>query len=219
MDVKTVRLNQNWATLGSLQHRQREHFQQLKPEEVWNHLKEDNDLALVILYNRFIDDLYHYGERITHDKELIKDCIHDIFIDLWRGRKKLPEVTSPKLYLFKALKRSIIKKLERSRKMFVENDMSEGHDIEIVLSYESQLINAQISQQQKRRLLSSLNSLPKKQKEAITLKFLDGFSYQEVAEILSISVRSTYNLIYRALELLKDRLIKLVSLLLIHIFS
>ncbi|MDN5202186.1 sigma-70 family RNA polymerase sigma factor [Fulvivirgaceae bacterium BMA10] len=203
--------------MASLNYSERENFQQLKPEEIWNHLRDDNDLALVILYNRFIDDIYHYGERITNDKELIKDCIQDIFVDLWCNRKKLPEVTSLKHYLFKVLKRAIIKKLERNRRLFGEKNISEDHDIQIVLSYESRLISSQISEQQQKRLLKSLNSLPIRQKEAITLKFLDGFSYQEVADILSISIKSTYNLIYRALDLLKDNLLKFISFLLIHI--
>ena len=202
--------------MRSLKDQVREDFRRLKPEEVWNLLRKDNDLALVHLYNKFVDDIYHYGERITHDKELIKDCIQDIFVELWSNRKNLPEVHFLKHYLYKSLKRAIIKKLERNRKLF-EKALSEDHDIKIVLSYESQLINLQISEQQQKRLLQSLNSLPVKQKEAITLKFLDGFSYQEVADILSISVKSAYNLIYRALALLKNNLLKVISFLLAYI--
>ncbi len=202
--------------MRSLKYQVHEDFRQLKPEEVWNLLRKDNDLALVHLYNKFVDDIYHYGERITHDKELIKDCIQDIFVELWSNRKNLPEVHFLKHYLYKSLKRAIIKKLEKNRKLFEKKTLAETHDIKIVLSYESQLINFQISEQQKKKLLQSLNSLPVKQKEAITLKFLDGFSYQEVADILSISVKSAYNLIYRALALLKINLLKVISFLLAH---
>lgn len=205
--------------MRSLKYQVHEDFQQLKPEEVWDLLRKDNDLALVHLYNKFVDDIYHYGERITHDKELIKDCIQDIFVELWSNRKNLSEVRSLKHYLYKSLKRAIIKKLEKNRKLFEKKTLSESHDIKIVLSYESQLINLQISEQQQQKLLRSLNSLPVKQKEAITLKFLDGFSYQEVADILSISVKSAYNLIYRALALLRDNLLNTLLFCFCHFLA
>lgn len=180
----------------------------IKPvaEEVWVHLRGGSEKAFVLIYEQFIDALYNYGERLTQDKELIKDSIQDLFVDLWKGKEKLPVVTSVKHYLFKAFKRKLIKKLVRNRKLPIDKNILEDYNFEIVFSHESELISKQISEHEQKRLLRSLNKLPRRQKEAITLKFLDGFSYQEVASIMSMSVRSTYNLIYRALAMLKDHL-------------
>ena len=176
----------------------------LASEKVWEQLRGGSENAFALIYKQFINALYNYGERFTDDKDLIKDSVQDLFVDLWKSREKLPQVTSVKYYLFKAFKRRVIKKLVRSRKLPIDKNILEDYNFEIVFSHESELIARQVSEQEQKRLLRSLNKLPRRQKEAITLKFLDGFSYQEVASIMSMSVKSTYNLIYRALAMLKD---------------
>ena len=189
------------------------------PEEVWDHFRGGSEKAFILIYEHFIDILYNYGERLTRDKELIKDSVQDLFADLWKCKEKLPCVTSVKYYLFKAFKRKVIKKLVRNRKLPIDKNILEDYNFEIVFSHESELISRQISEQEQKRLLRSLNKLPRRQKEAITLKFLDGFSYQEVASIMSMSVKSTYNLIYRALAMLKDHFPEFTLLLVIKVVA
>ena len=181
---------------------------------IWDNFRNGQEDAFVLIYNQFIDTLYNYGERLTDDRELIKDSVQDLFVDLWKNKEKLPQVTSVKYYLFKAYKRKVIKNLIRKRKLPIDKNILEDYNFEIVFSHESELIARQISEQEQKRLLRSLNKLPRRQKEAITLKFLDGFSYQEVASIMSMNVKSTYNLIYRALAMLKDHFPEFTLLLL-----
>lgn len=181
---------------------------------IWDNFRNGQENAFVLIYNQFIDTLYNYGERLTDDRELIKDSVQDLFVDLWKNKEKLPQVTSVKYYLFKAYKRKVIKNLIRKRKLPIDKNILEDYNFEIVFSHESELIARQISEQEQKRLLRSLNKLPRRQKEAITLKFLDGFSYQEVASIMSMNVKSTYNLIYRALAMLKDHFPEFTLLLL-----
>lgn len=181
---------------------------------IWDNFRNGEENAFVLIYNQFIDTLYNYGERLTDDRELIKDSVQDLFVDLWKNKEKLPQVTSVKYYLFKAYKRKVIKNLIRKRKLPIDKNILEDYNFEIVFSHESELIARQISEQEQKRLLRSLNKLPRRQKEAITLKFLDGFSYQEVASIMSMNVKSTYNLIYRALAMLKDHFPEFTLLLL-----
>jgi len=42
-------------------------------------LKGDMD-AFSHFYDTYVNVLYHFGSKITSDKELLKDCIHDVFI-------------------------------------------------------------------------------------------------------------------------------------------
>ena len=72
---------------------------------IWDNFRNGQENAFVLIYNQFIDTLYNYGERLTDDRELIKDSVQDLFVDLWKNKEKLPQVTSVKYYLFKAYKR------------------------------------------------------------------------------------------------------------------
>ena len=58
-----------------------------------------NTKAFSTFYNSYIDILFNYGCILTQDRELLKDCIHDVFIKLYvdfslltnvRGKALLP---------------------------------------------------------------------------------------------------------------------------------
>lgn len=57
--------------------------------------------------------------------------------------------------------------------------------------------------QQLNELYAALDRIPKKQKEAIVLTAINGFSYQEAAEIMNINIENIKKLIYRGKEKLK----------------
>jgi RNA polymerase sigma-70 factor (ECF subfamily) len=58
-------------------------------------------------------------------------------------------------------------------------------------------------------LYSRINKLPKNQKIAFTLNKIDGMSYKEISEIMSVSVASVESLIHRAKMELQSSLLKL----------
>ncbi len=169
----------------------------------WNGLRSGKSESFTALYYQHIDALYHYGERLTADKTLIEDCVQDLFADLWTRRKTLPEVLTVKFYLFKALKRTIRRKQRQQARLLSE--ASVGHDFALTLTAELDNEELLFSPAQKTALLQAVNQLTPRQKEAITLRFYDNFSYDEIAEIMDLSDRSVYNLMYRALAVLRQR--------------
>ena len=56
------------------------------------------------LYDLHVNMLFNYGCRLTTDKELLKDCIHDVFIKIFSKREDLSEIANFKSYLFISLK-------------------------------------------------------------------------------------------------------------------
>lgn len=187
-------------------------FENTDEFRLWAAFKDGSEKAFTAIYNQYIVSLYHYGERITPDKELIEDSIHDLFVDLWRNRDNLAHVHSIKFYLYKGLKRKIIRNLSLKRK-FPLDDLAKGLDFEMVLSHEFNIIANEISEQQKNIALKALNKLTRRQKEAIILKFYDDLTYKEIGNLLSISTKSTYTLIYRAIDVLKRHLCTLYILM------
>lgn len=53
-------------------------------------------------------------------------------------------------------------------------------------------------------LSKSLNKLPKRQKEAIYLKYYTGLNAKEIAEIMEINYQSVVNLIHKGIKSLKE---------------
>lgn len=175
---------------------------------LWNSFKQGSEEAYAQIYENYFFALYNYGIKIIRNKDLVKDCIQDLFINLWRTKQNLGEVTIIKPYLYKSLRHDLLRKLHQeshTRSLHPEQEIN--YNFEIVLSHEVELIESQIAKEQKKFLINELNTLTKRQKEVIFLKFYDNLSYQEIATVMSISVDAVYNLLSLALGSLKKKMV------------
>jgi len=80
----------------------------LEPEKnedflFWGQLKEGDQSGLEGLYRKYSNELFKYGMTILPDRDLIKDCIHELFLDLWKYRESLKDTDKVKIYLCRSL--------------------------------------------------------------------------------------------------------------------
>ena len=82
---------------------------------IWSIFKEGDQQAFAILYRRYFKVLFQYGIKMAEDSDLVKDCIHDLFIDLWKNKQNLTDPKSVKAYLLSAIQHKLIRQLTRVR--------------------------------------------------------------------------------------------------------
>jgi DNA-directed RNA polymerase specialized sigma24 family protein len=82
---------------------------------LWNEFRGGNAEAFGALVRVHYPDLFQYGTRFTKEKELVKDCLQDLFLELWANRDTISETSFVKYYLLKSLRRRLNKKIGRSR--------------------------------------------------------------------------------------------------------
>ncbi|TPN83517.1 RNA polymerase sigma factor [Aquimarina algicola] len=172
---------------------------------LWVKIKLGDLNAFNELYDRYIDQLYEFGIQHTSDKDYVMDCIHDLFLDIYKYRKKLSNADNVKFYLFKSLKRKINRKYKSKIKLY---DFDDKQD-EIKSSYasaEESIIQTEKSTEINTKLSCALQSLSSKQRKGISLKFDEKKSYEEIAAILGISIESVRTLIYRAVKKLRSEI-------------
>ena len=183
-----------------------------KSTQLWDAFRGGDAEALAALFEAYYDALYGYGRKLTSDEELVKDCIQNLFQKLWRRRAGIRAAPLVKTYLFKALRRHLgdeTKLLSRHRHLLPAYSDS----FEVTYSHEEFLISQQTDAEQRHRLLAALNQLSKRQREALYLRFFDGFSYERVAEVMSLNTQSVRNLIFKALQVLRQVLVVSLALL------
>jgi len=149
------------------------------------------------VYRQMFQILFAYGMQVCGNKSLTKDTIQELFSEFWKNQKTLKTVQSIKPYLLKCLRRKIIREIGKGKKLVVEG----GFEFET--SYEVKLMQDELDEENKKILQNALESLTKRQREAIYLRFYANLSYEDVANILKISTSSTYDLVYRSLASLK----------------
>jgi RNA polymerase sigma factor (sigma-70 family) len=171
---------------------------------VWkDFLRGDRD-AFAYIYQANINFLYTYGMKIVPDSALIKDCIQDLFVELWQNKAQLGETTSIKFYLYTSLKRKLIREQGAQRK-------PETHAYEItlnlelgsVLPHDLVIVEGQRLEELQESLGKAIADLTKRQREALHLKFYEGLTNDQIAMVLEVNSQSVYNIIHQALKVLR----------------
>lgn len=168
--------------------------------------------AFLTLYQGHYQALFCYGFSLSADRELTKDCIQELFLEMWKTRPSLnKEVKNVRSYLFTWLRRKISRELSRlAKERSADEDMEEFPFLQ--LSYEELLIAFQQSEEKKQQLRTALKKLTVRQLEIIKLKFFENLSYRNIAAQTSLTPRTVYNLIYEAIRQLRESM-KLIILL------
>ena len=194
-------------------------FYKAKDTQIWDEFRVGNSNAFEIIYERNIKILANYGKRICSDDEMVKDAIQDLFIDLWRSKANLQTTESIKFYLIKAYRRNLIKKIVASKKLETHDDTHGAYNGQFELSHEISIIEAELVEEMLGQLNSSLNGLPSRQKEALFLRFYTGLNYTEISRIMEVNQQSAYNMVFRALEVLREKMAYALSGLLLALLS
>lgn len=171
---------------------------------IWKQLKDGSRAALEILIRVHSKPLAQYGRKLVKDDDLIQDCIQETYIQLWEYRKNLRQLEEVRPYLFTCLRRKIIHEL-KARDRFVSG-ITEESPFLAEFSIEDKLIESEAEAQQVGLLNHYINRLPKRQKEAIYLRFFGNMGNAEVAAIMGVKYQTATNLIHEALAQLRQSL-------------
>jgi RNA polymerase sigma factor (sigma-70 family) len=172
-------------------------------KDLWQAFKEGDREAFTQLYNYHIEDLLTYGYRVTSDRQLIRDSVHDLFLYLWRTRDNLSDTDSIKFYLYRSLRNRIVRNIEKNNHVAIDFADLFGNIIG-ELSFEDDLINNEQLNEQQQRLKQAIQQLPKRQQEIIQLRYYHDFSFDEIAEMMHINNQSVRNLLHRAITELRQ---------------
>jgi RNA polymerase sigma factor (sigma-70 family) len=168
-----------------------------EPALLWALFKRGDWEAYTTLYNQHTRLLLNYGHKFTRDRTLIEDAVHDLFIKLWTNRATLGTPLSVKNYLYKALRSILFRKLA-ARSRFTE--MSDGDPLGFEVSFDQLVIANEEEQALQTKIKAAIGTLPPRQQEIVYLRFYESFGYPEIADIMDITVASTYKLLYKALH-------------------
>ncbi len=171
--------------------------------ELWQAFKSGDREAFSIIYKENIDDLLSYGYRITSDRQLIRDSIQDLFLNLWQTRMNLNDTDSIRFYLYRSLRNKIIGDIRKNNHTKIDST-NLFEDIIGALSIEDDLIESEQLSEQLLKLKRAIQQLPKRQQEIIQLRYYHDFSFEEIAEMMQINNQSVRNLLHRAISELRQ---------------
>ncbi|HWK06272.1 MAG TPA: sigma-70 family RNA polymerase sigma factor [Puia sp.] len=179
-----------------------------KPDEevlLWLQFKGGDREAFATLYQKHSIPLIAYGMKLCPDLDLLKDQIQELFVELWHSREGLSPTDNTRFYLLKALRYKLIRqeknRVARVTMARLSADLSLRFCEEPV---ETALIEREVHESQMALLRQALKELPLRQQEIIQLRFYQGLTNEQIADLMNMNYQSASNLLYRAICRLKD---------------
>ena len=173
-------------------------------------VKNGSVAAFGQLSTRYYRPLFDYGRKFSNDRELIKDLIQDVLLQLWQRRDQIDPTANLRLYLLKTLRNRLYKEYHKHAPIRSTGHVEVCFDLTTDESIEDRLIADESNAELLTRLRLHLQKLPKRQQESLFLKFHADLNNDQIAEVMGINRQSVANLLYNGLRQLKDNFVLLV---------
>ena len=146
--------------------------------------------------------LFRLALRITLNREEAEDVVQDTMIKVWNARDIWQELDSIEAYSL-TIARNL--SLDRIKKMDNQNDSLEEQTTERLDETSSTPSERMIQKDKLNIVRNIINELPEKQRSCLQLRDIEGKSYKEIADILSITEDQVKVNIFRARQTVKQR--------------
>lgn len=157
-----------------------------------------------------LDAMYNFALRLTSDPSDAEDLVQDTIVKAFRFFSSYEKGTNAKAWLFRILKNSYINNYRKQSKQpnqvdydevseFYETiraDRTDTSDLEDKMFRE--LVDDDISQ--------ALEELPEDFRTVVLLCDVEGFTYEEIANMLDVPIGTIRSRLHRGRNLLKDQL-------------
>jgi RNA polymerase sigma factor (sigma-70 family) len=170
---------------------------------LWNDfILDGNREAFGLIYLNHFNLLVNYGLKFTSDMQTIEDSIQNIFIYFLKVRKHLRPVINISGFLIKCFKHQMLHELKKRNKLLLKVNSPED-PFNYANSPEKDFIDHEDNDQIQTIINQCINNLTSKQREIIFLRYECELSFEDISDILDITVESCYKLVYRSIKVIR----------------
>lgn len=139
------------------------------------------------------------AEKLLRSEADAEDTVQETVIDLWQRRNELEHVRDLRAYAMQSLKNRCISFLRKSRDIATDR-------IEFLDAVDDDAIRDEVALTEERaaRLDTMMAQLPERQREAVTMRYIEGVSHEEMQRRLGMSSTNVYATLSRAMSALKS---------------
>jgi RNA polymerase sigma-70 factor (family 1) len=141
--------------------------------------------------------LKNFAAAIVKSKETAEEVVSDIFVEIWARRKQLLEIEDLRMYIYISVRNASLRRLQQTQKgkMLSLDDL----DVEFA-STDPDAAASLISNELMQKIENAIEQLPPQCKIIYKLAKEDKLKYKEIAQLLTISVKTIDNQLSTALK-------------------
>lgn len=173
--------------------------------DLWQQSKAGDSVAFCQLADKLYRTLFNYATSFTNDREYIKDAIQELMIHIWEKRQTIT-IQFVTIYFLKSLRNQILQEYRRNKNNYPYLDLDEIEEMTDNHTIETQIEEKESYLESQRKVRNAIEELPKRQKEAIFLKFYEGLENEQIADLMQVNRQSVANLLFKAITTLKSQI-------------
>lgn len=165
--------------------------------------------AFAVLVNRYLKMTYNFLYQITKDRNVTDDLTQETFLKAWKNLKKFNTDKNFKTWLFTIAKNTAFDYFKKKKTTpFAFFETEEGYNKLERIEDEEKDLEEIISQKEiEKKLEGKLEKLSDEYRVLLLMRYKDGFSVREIAEILEKPYNTVKSQHQRALASLKKEIL------------
>ncbi len=151
--------------------------------------------------NTYADNVYRFIVKNLRHEEDARDVVQTAFEKMWRNRDEVDAKRS-KSYLFTVAYHQMIDHIRKVKRIRLKEEFSEGSKVQ-----------DRPANNVKKVLEQALSRLGETQRSLVLLKDYEGYSYDEIGQIIGLSESQVKVYLHRARVQLKEYLVKIENVI------
>ncbi|HYC86091.1 MAG TPA: RNA polymerase sigma factor [Chryseosolibacter sp.] len=149
--------------------------------------------------------LFRFALKFLGNEEEAKDVVQEVFIRVWNGREQMAQVQNWEAWCMRITRNLSLDRIRSLSRKQTQN-IEESFDVrqESLSPHESTEIGESMQ-----RIKEFISSLPEKQRQVIHLRDVEGYSYNEICEILELDMNQVKVNLFRARNSVREKFMKI----------
>lgn len=147
--------------------------------------------------------LYRFAFRLLGNEEDAKDITQDALMKVWHQKERMHELNNLEAWCMRITRNLALDKM-KSMKYRRADDIDKAYDVPAAQQPDPQ--QSAEKRDVMKKVHSVINGLPEKYRSLVQLRDIDGFSYQEIADILDITLDEVKVNLHRARKTVREQL-------------
>lgn len=152
------------------------------------------------LYKCYYPQLFHFLQRYLNGDEVIEDTIQQVFFRIWKNREKVEARGTLKSYLYTAVRNEALKQIQKDKRNHFNSDQLHENNALVMNNPENTVELKELNEAYQ----EAVGKLPEKRRHIFLMHRQDQLTYNEIAAILNISVKTVETQISRSLKYLAN---------------
>ena len=165
-------------------------------------IKKGDKAAFEMLFKSHYSQLCAYANRFIDDLDECEEIVQEVFFQIWQKQSDFNILTSFKSYLFRAVHNSCLNYIKHKNIQQKHVEHSLNQQSENLYEFTDSMEISELQNQ----IRTSIDKLPTERKKIFLMIRFDNLKYAEVAEKLSISIKTVENQMGSALKFLRNEL-------------